>query len=77
MILYFEKGDIAKAAGVQARTVKHWSARGWISPVARTPHGTRLFAPATIRAFLKERAIRQKALAERLAERRRAKGRRK
>ncbi len=65
MILYWEKGDIAKVAGVLPHTVKVWSERGYIVQVARTPRGVRLYDPKSVKAFLAERKLRQAGMQER------------
>ncbi|HLV36855.1 MAG TPA: MerR family transcriptional regulator [Spirillospora sp.] len=42
---YLKTSDIAKAVGVHVNTVRLYEARGYLSPVSRTPSGYRRFTP--------------------------------
>jgi hypothetical protein len=56
-----ETGDVARAEGVVTATIRADVFAGRLRVAARTVRGTRLFRPADVEAYRKERAARRQA----------------
>ncbi len=55
MTIYYEPADVAKLLGVTPATVCNLANRGRLPLAARSARGTRLFDPAAVQTFIRER----------------------